>query len=133
MRPPCEVIVKKVLPAIRSILVKQLNEDHNLSQTEIAEKLGITQPAVSQYMKSARGNSEIAESLKEANLYSEVRKLSKGIADGTIQGPQIIEKYCDLCDSMVREEVVCTFHKESAPSLTEEECKVCFKSRKGEI
>lgn len=133
MRPPCEVVVKKILPAIRSILVRELTERHDFRQTEIADKLGITQPAVSQYMKSNRGASEIIESLKEANLYSDIQKLSDKIADETVQRSQIIKEYCDLCNSMGEKEILCTLHAKNVPYLTEEECELCIKARKGQI
>lgn len=130
MKPPCEVVVKKILPAIRSILVKDLTERHELSQTEIAEKLGITQPAVSQYLGSARGASELRESLEKAGLYSQLHKLSDEIAEGTAQKTRIIKKYCELCNSMGEEEILCLLHAKSAPYLTEEECRLCLEVRR---
>lgn len=54
MRLPCEDIVNEVLPAVRSLVAKRLHE-HGYSQTEIAELLDLTQPAVSQYLDASRG------------------------------------------------------------------------------
>lgn len=130
MRPPCEIVVKKVLPAIRSTLVKDLSERHELSQTEIADKLGITQPAVSQYLGSARGDTDLEEKLKEAGLHSKLRELSDDIAAGSTQKTQIIRKYCNLCNSMGEEEILCMLHAKSAPYLSEEECRLCLEAKK---
>lgn len=130
MRPPCEIVVKKVLPAIRSILVKDLTKRHELSQMEIAKKLGITQPAVSQYLRSPRGDNDLMEKLKEKNLYSQLQELSDEIAEGNSEKTEIIRKYCDFCNEMGEKEVLCTIHAKSAPYLTEEECKVCLKAKK---
>jgi len=54
MKPPCEIIVGKILPSIRAAIVKSLIEDYNMKQTEISVILGISQSAVSQYYTSAR-------------------------------------------------------------------------------
>lgn len=54
MRLPCEDIVNDVLPAVRSLVAKRLHSN-GYSQTEIAEMLDLTQPAVSQYLDASRG------------------------------------------------------------------------------
>ncbi len=129
MKPPCEIVVKKILPAIRSILVRDLRERHELSQTKIADYLGITQPAVSQYLSSARGSSKVEENLKKTGIYSELKNLSDKIAGGDTKKSKIIKKYCKICNSMGEEEILCIFHTESEPYLSEEECKLCLKTR----
>ncbi|KXB02662.1 hypothetical protein AKJ45_03050 [candidate division MSBL1 archaeon SCGC-AAA261F19] len=65
MKPRCKVVVKQVLPAIQERLVKELIQCHKLSQVEIAEKLGITQAAVSQYLSSSRGAGKAEKILKK--------------------------------------------------------------------
>ena len=81
MKPPCEVIVKQILPAIRAALVKDLMERHKLNQVEIAERLGITQPAVSQYRSQLRGSS-YSELFKRREIANGLRKLADAIASG---------------------------------------------------
>ena len=54
MKPPCEVIVWYVIPTIRAELAKELVK-MGMSQKDISERLGITQSAVSQYIKDKRG------------------------------------------------------------------------------
>ena len=41
---------------VRSIITRELLEKYNFSQKEVAEVLGVTQPAVSQYKRSCRGS-----------------------------------------------------------------------------
>ena len=53
-RSPCETAVWQILPTIRSEVAKELTR-LGLSQMRISERLGITQPAVSQYVTSKRG------------------------------------------------------------------------------
>jgi len=98
MRPPCEVVVKEVLPAIRAMLVRELVERHHLSQVEVAYKLGITQPAVSQYLRMLRGTGRNKVILK--NIDKHVRGLADDIARGKLKRKQVIERYCLICRTM---------------------------------
>jgi hypothetical protein len=98
MRPPCEEISKDALPAIRAILVKDLTERHGLNQVEVARRLGITQPAVSQYLRSLRGAGLAKALLKRSDLMRSIRKLSDAVASGKARGIRIAEMYCDICE-----------------------------------
>lgn len=50
MRMLCEKAAKATLPAVRSIAVGILSREYSLKQSEISERLGIAQAAVSKYM-----------------------------------------------------------------------------------
>lgn len=65
MKYEIEVIVEELLPAIRSIAATKLSEDYGYMQREIAEKLDITQPAVSQYLTNSRADQKIVEKIEE--------------------------------------------------------------------
>ncbi len=103
MKPPCEEIFKDVLPTIRAILVKDLVERHNLNQIEVAKRLGITQPAVSQYLRSLRGTSRAKALLKRSDFMKSLRELSDAIAVRGMRGIQIAEMYCNLCAILRKE------------------------------
>lgn len=55
MSAPCEFAVKYLYPIVRSEIAKFLIEKLKLTQVQAAEKLGITQAAVSQYTSLKRG------------------------------------------------------------------------------
>jgi predicted transcriptional regulator len=55
MKIPCELIVWYVLPSIRRELARELVEKHKLTQAEVARRFGVTDAAISQYLKSKRG------------------------------------------------------------------------------
>lgn len=129
MRPPCESIVKEVLPTVRAILVKELTDKYELSQAKIAEKLAITQPAVSQYLTSARGAEELKKNLRKAGLYSDLEDFAEEIADGSIKRSDMVKRCCEICISMRTEEILCPVHSKNAPSLSEEECRICIETR----
>lgn len=132
MKPPCEVVVKRILPAIRSVLVKDLTERHKLSQTKIASRLGITQPAVSQYLGSPRGSKKLKENLEDSGLFSEVKALSDKIANGSTRKTEVIKNYCEICNNMGKEGTLCIYHLKREPYLEEEKCDLCLKGAIGD-
>ncbi len=68
----CEDFVVEFLPAVKATIVRKLYNEYDLSQVNISEILGITQPAVSQYLSGARG---------EYPLDEKVEKTAKDVAD----------------------------------------------------
>ena len=56
MKPFCEIIVQMILPGIRALVAKELMETHGLTQEQTADKLGVSQAAVSQYRRELRGS-----------------------------------------------------------------------------
>ncbi len=89
-RAPCETAVWHILPAIRSEVAKELTKC-GLSQKEISERLGITQPAVSQYMTSKRG-SNIAMSDDVMTL---IRSLAQDVVDENDIDLNV--RICEIC------------------------------------
>lgn len=68
MRLFCETVVNEVLPAVRSIVARELAE-RGYTQTEIADMMGVTQPAVSQYLSTTRG--QRVQRIKAADVVDE--------------------------------------------------------------
>ena len=54
MKSPCEMIVWDILPSIRAATAEELVK-RGISQKEVSRMLGITPPAVSQYVSKKRG------------------------------------------------------------------------------
>lgn len=50
-----EAVSNNILPAIRAILAEILVKHYGCTQTEAAKLLGVTQPAISNYLLSKRG------------------------------------------------------------------------------
>ena len=84
MKIPCELIVWYVLPSIRRELARELVEKHHLSQAEVARRFGVTDAAISQYLKSKRGTSkEIENSGKYEEFRAEVEQAASRIVAGS--------------------------------------------------
>lgn len=128
MRPPCEIVVKEVLPALRAILVRDLVRRHRLSQVEVARKLGVTQPAVSQYLSFLRGVGRVERVVGRAALKA-VHELADDIARGKVRRGQIIQRYCAICRAMGGQKILCSLHIKSVPYLRKEGCRVCLGPR----
>ncbi|KXA93562.1 hypothetical protein AKJ65_06190 [candidate division MSBL1 archaeon SCGC-AAA259E19] len=126
MRPPCEIIVAKALPAIRTVLVRDLVDRHDLSQKQAAERLGVTQAAVSQYLSSIRGDEKLEKKLEKLEIFSEIQSLSDKVATEGSDKSQIISDICDICDLIRKEGTLCKIHFDEVPSLSEEKCEVCL-------
>jgi hypothetical protein len=127
MKPPCETVVKYVLPAIRTLIVKEIMDTYGLTQVQVAEKLGITQPSVSQYIRSLRGSDRYAKLIeRNKEVYKSVKALAGKIARGDLTHSQATDEFCKMCKRMRAKEILCTPHMESAPHLDEEECKICL-------
>lgn len=65
MKFELEVISEEILPAVRSLIAQEMKDSYGLKQREIAEKTGMTQPAVSNYLNGSRASQEIIEKIGE--------------------------------------------------------------------
>lgn len=92
----CETAVKTVLPVARASVARKLVDSFGFSQTEAARRMGISQPAISQYRKNIRGRA--AGSFAGNPAFAQaVGELAKRIAEGSVPPKQIPEELCRLC------------------------------------
>jgi len=77
----CEEIVWYLLPLIRKEFAKSLIKDHGLTQRKAAEKLGITEAAVSQYVSKKRGDLKVTD----VGIRREIKESTRRIIEGDIQ------------------------------------------------
>lgn len=100
MKTPCEIIIWNIVPIIRKEFAKNLIEDHGLNQKKVADKLGITESAVSRYVSGKRGILEITDN----EILNEIKKSSKKISDEN--GSTVIEETCRICRLLKSKEFV---------------------------
>jgi uncharacterized protein len=89
MKLPCELMVEK-LPVLRALITYEIINTFGLTQEQAAKKLGITQPAVSQYIKGSRGRKNLADK----KLRAEARRIAKDIIEGKDFFPTTV---CSIC------------------------------------
>jgi predicted transcriptional regulator len=95
MKIPCELIVWYVLPSIRSELARELVKKYHLSQAEVARRFGVTDAAISQYLKAKRGTS--AE-IENSGKYDEFKREVEVAAARIMKGSDIVTETCRICD-----------------------------------
>lgn len=98
LRPPCEIVSREVLPAIRSLVAKELIEHYGLTQTAIARELGITQAAISYYRDAKRGGKTLKQLDENPVVKDGVEQIAEGIAKGVLSHEEIALKFCQLCE-----------------------------------
>jgi predicted transcriptional regulator len=89
----CEKIAK-LLPVVRANIAKELIKNYNLSQEKVAEILGVTQSAISQYMKNIRGK-EVLERREE------FKKALKEMCEEIMRGESFESVICKFCKKFI--------------------------------
>jgi predicted transcriptional regulator len=125
MKPFCEVIVTTILPAIRSIITKELLSNYHLTQKEAADLLGLTQPAISQYYGESRGfKVKLLE--KQPKIMKMIDGLTKDIVSEKMNSKEIQAKFCAICKVARKSRIICHLHEDIYPSIAPcSECPVC--------
>jgi predicted transcriptional regulator len=121
---PCEVAVKCVLPVIRAMLAKELTTEYGLKQTEVAEKLGVSQPAVSLYRSKLRGKAIDLENDK--GIRNQVRSVAQALAYQKPPRRDVIPRYCEICKTIRAKGLLCELHRTLDPTIDIETCRLCY-------
>ncbi|MHA1685832.1 MAG: transcriptional regulator [Candidatus Heimdallarchaeaceae archaeon] len=96
MKPFCENMVKYIIPSIRALVARDLIEVHKMTQEEAAKRLGMTQPAVSQYKKHVRGKrAKILET--DYQISKKISEMSRSLAKNEINSQEATEDICTIC------------------------------------
>lgn len=120
---PCEVAAKSVIPALRAMVARQLIDGYGMKQEIVAERLGVTQAAISKYIHQVRGEAVELESA------SEVHKISKDIAETLSKEANPLEvslKFCQACTDIRALGLMCETCRRVDPSWDVEHCTICF-------
>jgi len=123
MRPPCEVVVRSVLPAFRSLVARTLIENFNFSQMAAAKKLGTTQASVSHYISSKRGEKMVKQLEESPSVQAIVNEIAEGIAANKTSPFDAMLLFCKLCEALRTGDLICDWHKSclDVPDV----CNVC--------
>lgn len=101
MKSPCEEIVWDVLPSIRAAIAEELVK-RGISQKEVSRMLGITPPAVSQYVSKKRGyNIEFREDIRAA-----IERLAEDLIQKRVDN--LVERICEVCRMLQQDAAACT-------------------------
>ena len=128
MRTPCELVVKFVLPAVRSLVAKTLVEKYHFSQVAAAQKLGTTQATISHYLYSKRGDKRIKQLEAIPSIQSAADEIALGIATEKFSPFDAMLKFCELCKNLRTQNIICELHKDFL--VVPESCDLCLDTKK---
>ncbi len=74
----CEIMAQDVLPSLRAFIAKELILEYKMNQIAVAEWLGVSQPAISQYVRQLRGFNESL--MKHESVHKEIKNLCSKMA-----------------------------------------------------
>jgi predicted transcriptional regulator len=96
MMTKCERAAGDVLPRARALIARKLVDVYGLSRTEAAKRMGLTQPAISQYVKETRGRGQAGE--KGGGAFEALAtEVAKGVAEGTVTAESMGAQMCRFC------------------------------------
>ena len=109
MRPPCEIVTQTLLPLIRGLVAQELIL--HMTQQEVAEKMGLSQPTISSYLKSLKKLQEEGEEeyLANESIKQLVEEIKQEILNDS-SSEEIIRTICSTCVSLRIGGLTCRKH-----------------------
>ena len=103
MRLDCEIISQDFLPVLRAVLAKELSSC-GLNQKDVANILGISQPAVSQYLRDLRGSRN--HFVSDEELYMKIKELCGKIRTKEMNQTQMKNEMYAVCErAMIKKRI----------------------------
>ncbi len=123
---PCEVAVKSLVPALRCAIAKELSQTYGLKQKDVANLIGVTQTAVSKYLRYVRGTTIKIDEIEEVQPM--LKEIVVSLIERSISRYELVAKFCILCKIIRRKGLMCNLCKTSNPTIDIQQCYVCSSS-----
>jgi predicted transcriptional regulator len=123
MKPYCETVSQFIIPTMRALIAKRLMEKYKLTQQSAASKLGLTQSAISQYIRDLRG-SKVKSIEKDETISKEIDDFVDRMASGELNSLSAMNSFCNICRSIRKRKLLCEMHMKVFPGI--KECRVCL-------
>lgn len=92
---PCETVVWKALPAIKSSLAQALVKE-GMTQVQVSKILGTTEATISHYMKGERGSSVVLGQ----HIQDAIIEVAHKIRTDNLKEEQITQEVCSICQQV---------------------------------
>ena len=123
---PAEIESKTLIPALRAILAKKLAEQYKIREDEISKMLGVTQAAVSNYIRGTRGDPKLISQLSSQKQITEmINEISDNLASNKAYTPASLSKFIGLCNYIKSSLLICDIHHNLESNIDEAICKEC--------
>lgn len=123
---PSEIESKLLIPAVRAILSKELVVEKGLKEEEVARLLGITQAAVSNYLRGTRGDNELISKLMSlSEVMSMIKEIGDDLSTNRAYNAKTLSKFIALCNYMRYSLIICDAHHSLERNIDEKVCEQC--------
>src|ERR671930_94068 len=123
---PSEIEAKSLIPAVRAILAKKLIKEYSLKEEDIAKVLGITQAAVSNYIRGTRGDIELISKLESVReVMHMIDDIATDLASNKAYTPSTMAKFVQLCNYMRYTFIICDVHHSIESNIDSKVCEQC--------
>jgi len=123
---PSEIETKTLIPALRAILAKKLMQTYNIQEEDISKMLGVTQAAISNYIRGTRGNPELITKLLAIKEVSEmIDEIASNLSTNMAYTPASLSKFIGLCNYIKSSLLICDIHHNLETNIDEAVCKEC--------
>jgi len=123
---PAEIESKTLIPALRAILAKDLANKYHIREDEISKMLGVTQAAISNYIRGTRGDPKLIEKLLAEKQVSEmIDDITNNLSSDKAYTPSSLSKFISLCNYIKSSLLICDIHHNLESNIDDEVCKEC--------
>jgi uncharacterized protein len=123
---PAEIESKTMIPALRAILAKKLADQHKIREDEISKMLGVTQAAVSNYIRGTRGDPKLISKLSsQKQIVEMLNEISDNLASNKAYTPASLSKFIGICNYIKTSLLICDIHHNLESDIDEAICKEC--------
>ena len=123
---PAEIESKTLIPALRAIIAKTLAEKHEIREENISKMLGVTQAAISNYIRGTRGDPELIKKLLTEKQVSEmIDDICDNLSSDKAYTPSSLSKFIGLCNYIKSSLLICDIHHNLEADIDEAICKEC--------
>jgi predicted transcriptional regulator len=123
---PAEIESKTLIPALRAILAKDLANNHHIREDEISKMLGVTQAAISNYIRGTRGDPKLIEKLLEDKQVADMLDdISDSLSSDKAYTPSNLSKFIGLCNYIKSSLLICDIHHNLESNIDDKVCKEC--------
>ena len=110
----------RLIPAVRAILAKKLIKEYSLKEEDVAKVLGITQAAISNYVRGTRGDVELITKLESVReVMRMIDDIARDISTNKAYTPSTLAKFVGLCNYMRYTLIICDVHHSMESNIDE--------------
>jgi len=123
---PAEIESKTMIPALRAILARKLADEHKIREDEISKMLGVTQAAVSNYIRGTRGDPKLILQLSsQKQIIEMIDEITENLASNKAYTPASLSKFIGICNYIKTSLLICDIHHNLESDIDEAICKEC--------